>query len=94
MRGLISLAAASILVVAVTAGCGSGKNAVQLDVTTHSTNGKALVFTAWACAKLACRQGSLYALELRGFDPDSANASFEEPTFTDPNRCIGGSTCE
>ena len=93
MKRLMSLAAV-VVVVAVSAGCGSSKNAVKLDVTTHSTNGKALVFTAATNAKFATAKGSLYALELRGFDSDSANASFERPTFTDPNRCIGGSTCQ
>ena len=94
MKGLLSLTAASLLVVAVAAGCGSSKNAVQLDVTTHSTNGKALVFTASTDAQYASGQGSLHALELRGFDSGSSGASFDKPTFTDPNRCIGGRTCQ
>jgi hypothetical protein len=94
LKGLVSVAAAALLVVAVIAGCGSSKSAVRLDVTTHSTNGKALVFTAATNAKYASGQGSLYALELRGFDSGTSGASFEHPTYTDPNRCVGGRTCQ
>ena len=61
---------------------------------THSTNGKALVLTASTNPKFASGQGSLYALELRGFDSGSSGASFDKPTFTDPNRCVGGRTCQ
>jgi hypothetical protein len=94
LKGLISLAAAAFVSVAVTAGCGSGNDAVKLEVTTHSTNGKALVFTAATNAKYASGKGSLYALELRGFDTGAAGASFDKPTFTDPNSCVGGRTCQ
>jgi hypothetical protein len=94
MKGLTSLAAAAV-VVAVTAGCGgSGKHDVQLDVSTNSTAGKALVFKATTAAKLASQKGGLYAAELRGVDTGSSGASFDHPTYVDPNRCVGGSSCE
>ena len=93
MKRLSSLAVA-VVVVALTAGCGSSKHAVQLDVTTKSTDGKALVLTASTTAKLAPQQGGLDALELRGIDADSSGASFDRPTFTDQDRCVGGSTCQ
>jgi hypothetical protein len=93
MKGL-TFFAASAVVVAVAAGCGSsGKGPVQLEVSTSATGGKALVFTASTEKKLASQKGGLYALELRGIDKDTANASFDHPTYVDPDRCVGGSTC-
>jgi hypothetical protein len=94
VKGLKFFAAAAV-VVAAAAGCGSGgKSAVQLEVTTKPAGGKALVFTASTNKKLASQKGGLYALELRGIDTDSAGASFDHPGYIDPNRCIGGSTCQ
>jgi hypothetical protein len=94
MKGLTALAAAAVIA-AVIAGCGgSGKNDVQLDLSTNSTAGKALVLTATTTAKLASQKRGLYALELRGIDTDSSGASFDHPTYVDPSRCVGGSGCE
>jgi hypothetical protein len=94
MKGLTSLAAV-VVVVAVSAGCGgSSKHAVQLELNTKSTDGKALVFSASTTAKLAVQKRGLFALELRGIDTDSSGASFARPTFVDQDRCVGGSSCQ
>lgn len=97
MKGLVSVA----VVVAVTAGCGgSSKPAaqfprvVQLEVDTKSTGGKALVLSASTNRELTSKKGTLYALELRGIDADSGDASFDHPTYVHPDRCVGGRGCE
>jgi hypothetical protein len=93
VKGLTFFAAPAV-VVAITAGCGSSKNAVRLEFGTASTAGKALVFTASTDKTLAAEKGGLYVLELRGIDADSGNASFDHPAFVDQTRCVGGSKCE
>ncbi|HEX4324753.1 MAG TPA: hypothetical protein VHZ77_09010, partial [Gaiellaceae bacterium] len=93
MKGLTSLVVV-LVVVAVSAGCGSSKHAVDLELNTSTTDGKALVFNASTAARLAADKRGLYALELRGIDTSSSGASFDRPTFTDQTRCVGGSSCQ
>lgn len=85
----------AVVVAAVTAGCGgSGKPPVQLTLSTTSTGGKALVFTATEDKKGASQKGLFGALELRGIDKGAAGASFDHASYIDPNRCLGGTSCE
>jgi hypothetical protein len=85
-RAWASLAAPAV-VVAVAAGCGSSKPPVQLEGDTNAAGGKALVLRATTKKRLALETGGLYALELRGIDADSANASFDKPEYVE-QRCV------
>jgi hypothetical protein len=103
MKGLTLLVVA-VVVGGATAGCGgSSKPAAQptlptkakLALDTSSTGGKALVLTSTLDQKLASqKKGHLYSVELQGIGASSGDASFDQPTYADPNRCVGGSTCE
>jgi hypothetical protein len=83
-----ALLATLVVLAAVATGCGSSEPSVQLEGGTDAAGGKAMVFSATTDEKLASEKGGLFAVELRGIDADSANASFDAPDYVDVNRCI------
>ena len=98
MKVFTSLAAVAAAVAVMAVGCGGSSSTapsapqnVRLALDTKSTDGKALVISATTAKKLTAQEGSLYALELRGID---SGDSFDDPSFVDPNRCVGGGSCE